>query len=243
MNFYNYRNVQAQEMTCTSSDKIGGKWYTRRPRACLSAFQSPSKQRLAWELDMKVDKLEAIAVYAPMMLRGTAPFRSLVNYITSAPQYNQTMRYDPKRKWMVCDSVQISAEAMCHAFRNYLNIRERPAGAILFHALTADGVDADAAFLVSMAFGGGMQKESGNYLFQVARPVGHNGVNAIPYEVTARQRVLQTWKDKRPSGLSYVEAGYARIARYSGPEPKTSLFKDNELVCYSKIKKVALSYL
>ena len=243
MNFSTYRKHRPNNMDCQLSTKISGKWAIGRSRACLSPLGIATLKRLSWEHGIKKPNVQAISVKTYISLRGTAAFRSMIDYFESAPQYEGSLRYDRRRKWLVCDSTTISPEALCHAFRNYLNMRERPGAAILFHALTSDGVDADAAFLVAMSFYTMRFNKDTGYSFEVGAPIGHNGVCAIPNNLEARKKHLREWKRQRPSGKSYLHKGYQHISAYSGSPQGNPWYKAGNVVPYAEIKQVALSYL
>ena len=242
MNFKTYHKDLQRDMYCALYAKVNNRWIWGRKGACLAPLRQRITTPLKWCSQYKGGKIQAVAVYTEMPIMGMPAFYSVIRYLENALQYGGAFRYDRKRRWLVCDSTTINAEAMAHGFRNYLNMRERPAGAILFHALTSDGIDADAAFLVAMSFSYMVYGNEEGYLFAVGINAGHNGVRGIPASEASRKKQLQFWKDRRPSGKSYIDKGYRWISEYSG-RGGAPLFDEGARVSYEEIKRVALTYL
>ena len=241
MNFKTYHKDLQRDMDCALYAKVNNRWIWGRKGPCLAPLRQRITTPRKWCSQYKGGKIQAVAVYTEMPIMGMPAFYSVIRYLENAPQYGGAFRYDRKRRWLVCDSTTINAEAMVHGFRNYLNMRERPAGAILFHALTSDGIDEDAAFLVAMSFYKMVHTKGRGYRFIVGSDTGHNGVKPIPNSPHARKENLEFWKNQKPSGKSYINRGYSAISRYSG-EAKDRALDAGDGVRYKDIKKIALTY-
>lgn len=186
---------------------------------CLSPMKGKLETHLDFEHDVELHEGDTfdymgVQIEQPLFLNEYKHIVTpLLSYLEKAPQYGGYVQYVPMgggEGKLIVDG-ECPVQAMVHAMRVFLNMKENPSAAFMFYLFSKKEVDLDAAFLLSQR----MRIQTKDNIRTSMSNDNHSSVYPIPKDKLEFKEIVSEWKSRVPSGPTYEEAGYIGICKYA----------------------------